>query len=149
MQQRLEKEWELSIDPDTVRLFILKAKALSAAVNEDYVDGAFLRYGPVQAVEYSGERCGKLQAFWFDANKGESEFFDSSGRAVHGGWLRTPLRYESYLRLFPESLIHELSTTLVNPHFPIAELMDSRAEFHRLMYFSRVLPWPVTSPRRF
>ena len=40
MQQRLEKEWELSIDPDTVRLFILKAKALSAAVNEDYDDGA-------------------------------------------------------------------------------------------------------------
>ncbi len=33
VQQRLEKEWELSIDPDTVRLFILKAKALSAAVN--------------------------------------------------------------------------------------------------------------------
>ena len=40
MQQRIEKEWELSIDPDTVRLFILKAKALSAAVNEDYDDGA-------------------------------------------------------------------------------------------------------------
>ncbi|RRH95299.1 DUF3775 domain-containing protein [Mesorhizobium tamadayense] len=39
MQQRLENEWELSIDPDTVRLFILKAKALSAAVNEDYDDG--------------------------------------------------------------------------------------------------------------
>jgi hypothetical protein len=40
MQQRLEKEWDLSIGPDTVRLFILKAKALSAAVNEDYADGA-------------------------------------------------------------------------------------------------------------
>ncbi|MET2830754.1 DUF3775 domain-containing protein [Mesorhizobium sp. PAMC28654] len=40
MQQRLEKEWELSIGPETVRLFILKAKALSAAVNEDYEDGA-------------------------------------------------------------------------------------------------------------
>lgn len=40
MQQRLEKDWELSIGPDTVRLFILKAKALSAGVNEDYADGA-------------------------------------------------------------------------------------------------------------
>ncbi len=40
MQRRLEREWELSIGPDTVRLFILKAKALSAAVNEDYADGA-------------------------------------------------------------------------------------------------------------
>ncbi|WP_210317101.1 DUF3775 domain-containing protein [Oryzicola mucosus] len=34
-----EKEWDLSIDPDTVRLFILKAKAISAGVNEDYEDG--------------------------------------------------------------------------------------------------------------
>jgi len=40
VRQRLEKEWELSIGPETVRLFILKAKALSAAVNEDYEDGA-------------------------------------------------------------------------------------------------------------
>ncbi|TIR99476.1 MAG: DUF3775 domain-containing protein, partial [Mesorhizobium sp.] len=50
MQQRLEKEWELSIDPDTVRLFILKAKALSAAVNEDYDDGA------EHEVEFDGDR---------------------------------------------------------------------------------------------
>ncbi|AEH86846.1 DUF3775 domain-containing protein [Mesorhizobium opportunistum] len=40
MQRRLEKDWDLTIGPDTVRLFILKAKALSAAVNEDYTDGA-------------------------------------------------------------------------------------------------------------
>ncbi|MER8632454.1 DUF3775 domain-containing protein [Mesorhizobium opportunistum] len=40
MQRRLENDWDLTIGPDTVRLFILKAKALSAAVNEDYADGA-------------------------------------------------------------------------------------------------------------
>ena len=39
MLQRPEKEWELSIGPDTVRMFILKAKALSAALNSDYEDG--------------------------------------------------------------------------------------------------------------
>ena len=39
MQRRFEKEWELTIGPDTVRLFIEKAKALSAAVNDDYADG--------------------------------------------------------------------------------------------------------------
>jgi murein DD-endopeptidase MepM/ murein hydrolase activator NlpD len=63
-------------------------------VNEEYVDGTFLRYSAVQAVEYSGERAGKLQAFWFEPGKGEGEFFEASGRAVHGGWLRTPLRYD-------------------------------------------------------
>ncbi|APH73077.1 DUF3775 domain-containing protein [Aquibium oceanicum] len=40
MQKPVEREWELTIDPDTVRLFILKAKAISAAVNDDYNDGS-------------------------------------------------------------------------------------------------------------
>ena len=39
MQRQTEKEWELTIGPDTVRLFILKAKAISAAINDDYADG--------------------------------------------------------------------------------------------------------------
>jgi hypothetical protein len=40
VQQRLQREWELAIDPDTIRLFALKARAISAAVNQDYADGA-------------------------------------------------------------------------------------------------------------
>lgn len=35
-----EKEWELTVGPDTVRMLILKAKAVSAAVNDDYADGS-------------------------------------------------------------------------------------------------------------
>lgn len=34
-----EVEWELTIDPDTVRLYVLKARAISAAINDDYEDG--------------------------------------------------------------------------------------------------------------
>jgi len=40
VRKRDEKEWDLTIDPDTVRLFAQKARALSAAINEDYADGA-------------------------------------------------------------------------------------------------------------
>lgn len=40
MHQRADKEWELAIGPDTVRLFVLKAKAISAALNDDYTDGS-------------------------------------------------------------------------------------------------------------
>lgn len=40
MLRRADKEWELSIGPDTVRLFILKANAISAAVKADYDDGS-------------------------------------------------------------------------------------------------------------
>lgn len=50
MKRRREKEWELAIGPDTVRLLILKAKALSAALNADYADGA------EHEVEFDGGR---------------------------------------------------------------------------------------------
>jgi hypothetical protein len=39
LQKRRDKEWDLAIGPDTVRLFILKARAISAAVYDDYADG--------------------------------------------------------------------------------------------------------------
>lgn len=40
MLRRADREWELTIGPDTVRLFILKAKAISAAMKADYDDGS-------------------------------------------------------------------------------------------------------------
>lgn len=39
MRKAVEKEWDLTIDPETVRLFVLKAKAISAALNNDYEAG--------------------------------------------------------------------------------------------------------------
>jgi hypothetical protein len=36
----LDKTWDLTIGPDTVRLIVEKARTVSAAVNEDYDDGA-------------------------------------------------------------------------------------------------------------
>lgn len=39
MTIKKEPDWELAIDPDTVRIFILKARAISAAINDDYEDG--------------------------------------------------------------------------------------------------------------
>ncbi|PSJ60547.1 DUF3775 domain-containing protein [Kumtagia ephedrae] len=49
MQRKFDKDWDLTIGPDTVRLFIEKAKAISAAVNEDY-DG-----GQDHEVEFDGD----------------------------------------------------------------------------------------------
>jgi hypothetical protein len=40
VQKPVEKVWDLTIAPDTVRLIIEKARTVSAAVNEDYEDGA-------------------------------------------------------------------------------------------------------------
>ncbi len=50
LQQRREREWELSIGPDTVRDFVLKAKGLAAALNDDYDAGA------EHEVEFDGNR---------------------------------------------------------------------------------------------
>lgn len=40
MRKPLDKVWDLTIAPDTVRLIIEKTRMVSAAVNEDYEDGA-------------------------------------------------------------------------------------------------------------
>lgn len=40
MRKPLDKVWDLTIAPDKVRLIIEKARTVSAAVNEDYEDGA-------------------------------------------------------------------------------------------------------------
>lgn len=39
MRKAVEKEWDLTIDPETVRIFVLKAKAISAALNHEYEAG--------------------------------------------------------------------------------------------------------------
>lgn len=48
VQQQREKEWNLTIGPDTVRMFILKARAISAGVSEDY------KAGSEHEIEYDG-----------------------------------------------------------------------------------------------
>jgi len=40
MRKPEDKVWDLTIAPDTVRVIIEKARTVSAAVNEDYEDGA-------------------------------------------------------------------------------------------------------------
>lgn len=39
MKQRRDPDWDLSIDPETVRLFVLKARAIAAGVKDDYTAG--------------------------------------------------------------------------------------------------------------
>lgn len=64
-------------------------------LDEESVEDTFLRYGTIHALEYKGAKTGLLRAFWFTPNRGEDgDFYDENGRAMHGGWLRTPLRYD-------------------------------------------------------
>jgi len=65
-------------------------------LEEEYVGDTLLRVGNVRAIEYKGGRSGTLQAFWHEPKDGDGDgdFYDASGKAMHGGWLRTPLRYD-------------------------------------------------------
>ncbi len=62
--------------------------------DDEYVEDTFLRHSTVHALEYQGSKAGKLTAFWHGAKGEDGDFYDASGRALHGGWLRTPLRYD-------------------------------------------------------
>jgi murein DD-endopeptidase MepM/ murein hydrolase activator NlpD len=63
-------------------------------LDEEYVEGQSLGYGKVHALQYTSVRAGELSAFWFESEPNFGDFYDENGRGMHGGWLRTPLRYD-------------------------------------------------------
>jgi len=87
-------------------------------VDEERVDGDFLRYGRVHALEYDGQRTGKVQAFYYEASNTPGQFYDDSGRAMQGGWLRTPLRYDRLSSHFNPRRFHPILKRTV-PHLGI------------------------------
>lgn len=84
-------------------------------VTEERIDGALLRYGTVHALEYRSQRRGVLQAFHYAPREDLDDFYDEAGRAVHGGWLRTPLRYDHVSSPFDPRRMHPVLRRIV-PH---------------------------------
>jgi murein DD-endopeptidase MepM/ murein hydrolase activator NlpD len=87
-------------------------------VDEERVDGELLRYGRIHALQYDGQRTGKEQAFYYQVRNEPGQFYDPTGRAMQGGWLRTPLRYERLSSRFNLRRFHPLLRRTV-PHFGI------------------------------
>jgi murein DD-endopeptidase MepM/ murein hydrolase activator NlpD len=81
--------------------------AFRLLVDEERIEGEFLRYSQVWAVEYRSQRRGVLQAFFF-VPRGEEhgDFYDTTGREMHGGWLRTPLHYDHISSPFDMHRMH-------------------------------------------
>jgi murein DD-endopeptidase MepM/ murein hydrolase activator NlpD len=84
-------------------------------VDEERVGGEFLRWGTVHAVEVRGQRLGERRAYWFEPRDDMADFFDETGRAVHGGWLRTPLRFDHISSPFNPRRMHPILRRIV-PH---------------------------------
>ncbi|MGB5810528.1 MAG: peptidoglycan DD-metalloendopeptidase family protein [Polyangiales bacterium] len=87
-------------------------------VDEERVEGEFLRYGRVHAVEYDGQKTGKQAAFYYEAPNVVGQFYDESGRAMQGGWLRTPLRYDRLSSGFNPKRFHPILKRTM-PHLGI------------------------------
>lgn len=91
---------------------------LKVIVDADYVAGKFAGYGTIHALEYTSQRVGKLQAFWFETQPGRGEFFDARARALRGAWLRTPLRFERVSSAYNLKRRHPVLKRIV-PHYGI------------------------------
>lgn len=84
-------------------------------VEEERVAGELLRYGTVYAIEVRGQRFGEHRAYWYEARPQHGDFHDETGRAFHGGWLRTPLRYDHISSPFDPRRLHPILRRVV-PH---------------------------------
>ncbi len=84
-------------------------------LDEERIEGSFLRWGTVHAIEYTGTRAGRHRAYWFAPRNGEGDFYDATGRAVHGGFLRTPLRYDHISSPYNPRRLHPILRRVV-PH---------------------------------
>jgi murein DD-endopeptidase MepM/ murein hydrolase activator NlpD len=104
-------EGRMNFDTDT-----RSGDAFRVLIDSESIDGTFLRWGTVHAIEYRSARRGTLRAFWFArGGEDEGEFHDETGRAMHGGWLRTPLRFDHISSPFNPRRMHPVLRRLM-PH---------------------------------
>jgi murein DD-endopeptidase MepM/ murein hydrolase activator NlpD len=89
--------------------------ALRVIVDEERIDGVFLRYATPVAIEYVSARAGRLRAFYYEGRDGRGDWYDEAGRGFRGGWLRTPLQYERISSLFNPQRMHPILRRIV-PH---------------------------------
>lgn len=84
-------------------------------VDEERLEGQFLRWGQVRAIEYVGARAGRLRAFYFEERAGRGDWFDEEGRQLRGSWLRVPCRYDRISSPYNPRRMHPILRRIV-PH---------------------------------
>ncbi len=89
--------------------------ALRVIVDEERIDGVFLRYATPVAIEYVSARAGRLRAFYYVGRDGRGDWYDEAGRGFRGGWLRTPCQYDRISSLFNPQRMHPILRRIV-PH---------------------------------
>jgi murein DD-endopeptidase MepM/ murein hydrolase activator NlpD len=84
-------------------------------LDEEYIEDQPRGYGKLHALQYKGSQRGNVLAFWFESQPKLGDFYDEDGRGMHGGWLRTPLRYSHISSSFNLKRRHPILRRIV-PH---------------------------------
>lgn len=86
------------------------------------LNGSFLRYGRLLAVEYRGSRVSE-RAYWFEAEDG-SGFFTPEGQPMERMFLRAPCNYRRISSGFSLARMHPVLGRL-RPHFGVDYAADT------------------------
>ena len=93
-----------------------KGDSFRVAVEKLYLDGRFVRYGPILAAEFvRGERV--LRALRFDAARGPG-YYAPDGRPLRKAFLRSPLRFTRISSGFTSARFHPILHEL-RAHFGV------------------------------
>jgi murein DD-endopeptidase MepM/ murein hydrolase activator NlpD len=95
-----------------------KGDLFKIVVDEERIGASIKRYTQALALEWKSAKTGVLRAFWFAPRGRAGEYYDSNGRAMQGGWLRTPVRYDHISSLFDMKRKHPVLKRVV-PHLGI------------------------------
>ena len=84
-------------------------------VDEERLDGELWDYAPPRALEFDGQRTGRVRAFYFAPEGRRGDYYDEDGRSMRGGWLRTPLHYDHISSPFDMHRMHPILHR-IQPH---------------------------------
>lgn len=86
------------------------------------LNGQFLRYGRILAIEYRGSHVSE-RAYWFEAEKGEG-FYSAEGQPLKRLFLRAPCSYRFISSPFSLSRVHPVLGR-VRPHLGVDYVADT------------------------
>jgi murein DD-endopeptidase MepM/ murein hydrolase activator NlpD len=87
------------------------------AVEKQYQDGEFVKYGKILAAEFSNK--GKVySAFYFTDPQGRSEYYDARGRALKRDMLKSPVKFSRVSSRFSRRRFHPV-LGIFRPHLGI------------------------------
>ncbi len=92
-------QWDIDFSRD-----VRPGDAFRAIYERIYLDGEFLRYGNVLAVEYRGSRR-SAAAYWFDEEDHEG-YYDASGVPLERMFLAAPCRHRRISSRFDPDRVH-------------------------------------------